>query len=577
MSTNKEKVIITVKNNTDKSVFIRELINDGYEFHEDRLAKNLCEFFLNEEERDQLISDQRVKGIDIKKKKKVLSSAVREGVFTMVNYASTGVKTDPADPAYQFNPEVVKEYKQWGLMSCAKKSSEPNLVGNPAVSNFIFNNKTGYSLDGSNVDVVIFDDGVAKWHQEFLGGKNGGSRFKELDWYAASGVAGSLPSDFYEVGGSHGTSVASIICGQTQGWAPKSNIYSMPYAPLIYGGMPPNWPGQTTAFELILGWHRNKASDNPTIVNMSWGNFSQVLKSNGQVAPMGTQATPSGGVKADINCQMGIPASCNNDEWKMLYPDFPNTAENEIISELLDAGIVLVAACANNNFIYAKESSSLLYDFNFDDPDIQGPVYPCRGTFPAVGGGDDGCIAVSNISNNSELDGGKYFFKKNERCAFGDRIDMFAPGTNILAGVMGIGQIPFGEYAIPFPEKADGGLNQSFLSSVTGCSFSSPQVAGVLALWLQANRVPKNSQNRNMQRNARKWLEKNSIKNSIWEDTSTGTVGDCCGTAPLLNYDCSADQNPVVDSVSSYIMGDSENKFLFNGFSKESSLMGYET
>ena len=386
-----------------------------------------------------------------------------------------------------------------------------------------------------------------------------------------------MPTNFYDEGGWHGTPVASIICGQTQGWAPKSHIYSMVYSAL-FSSFPGSFPGQTTCFELILGWHRNKTSDRPTIVNMSWGNFSQVLKSNGQVAPLGTQATPSsGGGKSDINCEMGLPASCDGFNWELLYPEPPNTAENEIINELLDAGIVLVSACANNNFIYAKTSSTTLYDFYFDDTDIEGPVYPCRGGFPAVGGGDDGCIAVSNISNESELSTLEYYFKKNERSAFGDRIDIFAPGTNILAGVKGIGSIPFGDYAIPFPEKANGGLPQSYLSSVTGCSFSSPQVAGVLALWLQANKMPQNSQNKNMQRNARKWLVKNSIKGSIWEDTPTGGVGDCCGTELLSNNFCGTGQSPVLDSISSYIMGGSENRFLFNGFSKESSLMGYDS
>ena len=577
MSTDKTKSIITLKKGTDKSVFIKDLREEGYQFHENRFARNLCEFFLDDEEKERVLDDSRVRGVDVKKEKRVIGSAIREGTFTMINYASTGVKDDPSDPAYHFNPEVVNKYKQWGLMSCAKKSNEPNFAGDTAAAGYVFSEKTGFSLDGEGVDVVVFDDGVDRYHQEFLGGEYGGSRFKEIDWYTESGVAGSMPSTFYEVGGWHGTPVASVICGKTQGWAPKAHIYSMVYSALL-STSPGSFPGQTTCFELILGWHKNKTTDRPTIVNMSWGNFAQVLKDNGDVAPIGTQATPSsGGGPSDINCEMGLPASCNGFDWELLYPEPPNTAENEIINELLDAGIVLVCACANNNFVYAKTSSSALYDFNFNDPGIEGPVYPCRGGFPAVGGGDNGCIAVSNISNESKLDGGEYFFKKNERAAFGDRIDVFAPGTNILAGVKGIGKIKYGDYAIPFPEKPTGGWPQSFLSSLTGCSLSSPQVAGVLTLWLQANKMPKNSQNKNMQRNARKWLAENSVKEAIWEDISTGGADDCCGTGPTSFNSCRNDVSSVSDSISSYIMGASANRFLFNGFSKESSLMGYDS
>ena len=72
MSTDKTKSIITLKKGTDKSVFIKDLREEGYQFHENRFARNLCEFFLDDEEKERVLNDSRVRGVDVKKEKRVI-------------------------------------------------------------------------------------------------------------------------------------------------------------------------------------------------------------------------------------------------------------------------------------------------------------------------------------------------------------------------------------------------------------------------------------------------------------------------------------------------------------------------
>lgn len=129
-----------------------------------------------------------------------------------------------------------------------------------------------YQLDGTGVDVIIMDNGVQTDHPEWEDA-NGVSRFQEIDWYQAAGIAGTMPSTFYSVPtNGHGTHVASTVAGKTFGWAKNSRIYSMNIL-----GAAGTTIDTTTAFDLMKLFHRNKPVDpatglkRPTIVNASWG------------------------------------------------------------------------------------------------------------------------------------------------------------------------------------------------------------------------------------------------------------------------------------------------------------------
>jgi hypothetical protein len=49
-----------------------------------------------------------------------------------------------------------------------------------------------YTLDGTGVDLVVQDDGVQVDHPEWEDA-NGVSRFQQIDWYAVTGLSGTMP------------------------------------------------------------------------------------------------------------------------------------------------------------------------------------------------------------------------------------------------------------------------------------------------------------------------------------------------------------------------------------------------
>ena len=53
-----------------------------------------------------------------------------------------------------------------------------------------------YTLDGTGVDVVIMDSGIQADHPEFQDA-SGVTRVQQIDWYTASGVAGTMPYILY--------------------------------------------------------------------------------------------------------------------------------------------------------------------------------------------------------------------------------------------------------------------------------------------------------------------------------------------------------------------------------------------
>jgi len=392
-------------------------------------------YSLTDQEAEQLRNDQRVASVDLHMKHrenlKVIHCASQTGLF---------------DKSFVTN----NQHLNWAL----KSSTRPT---DPFVSSQQLNTTYPYCLDGEHVDIVIVDSGITPNHPEFAVNADGtgGSRVKQIDWYAETGLPGSMPVNPYVDEDGHGTHVAGIAAGNTCGWARKANIYSIK---AITG-----WnPGIDIyeVFDLIRLWHLNKeinpvtGKKNPTIVNNSWA-FIAVTGSISGISYRGTWYP--GNLSASTRASYGL---VNYTPWYggNLHGVRVPSIDAEI-EECIAAGVIVVAAAGN----YAHKidiPGGVDYDNYYVDN--WGAEYYNRGATP---GGTVGVICVGNIDSITPE-------QKSTSSECGPRVDIYAPGTSIMSSCT------FG--------VSDARNNSYFKAKLSGTSMASPQVLGALSLLLQS-------------------------------------------------------------------------------------------
>jgi subtilisin family serine protease len=148
------------------------------------------------------------------------------------------------------------------------------------------------------------------------------------------------------------------------------------------------------------------------------------------------------------------------------------STEADII-DCIDAGVVLIGS-AGNDAHKIDITTGNDYNNSYNNPGvIGGPiVYYHRGSTPTS---VPGVITVGSVkSANPE---GKSFFS-----SCGPRIDVFAPGENIISAAA-IGSSSFEEGSVDYPDDSN------FKSvKASGTSMAGPQVAGVVACMLQSRK-----------------------------------------------------------------------------------------
>jgi len=202
-------------------------------------------------EADTLKNDDRVMSVEPAGLGFIVTSKIQDGNFS---------KTANADG----------EQQNWGLL---RHTSATNIYSDTTDDP---GGTYNYVLDGTGVDVVIMDSGIQADHPEFQDA-NGVSRVKQIDWFAESGVSGTMPDNHYTDRSGHGTHVASTVAGKTFGWAKNADIYVQTIIENKDREL-----SIADAFDTLLGWHNAKTNGRPTVVNMSWG---YVLYANINVSP----------------------------------------------------------------------------------------------------------------------------------------------------------------------------------------------------------------------------------------------------------------------------------------------------
>lgn len=353
--------------------------------------------------------------------------------------------------------ETRGEFINWGLRRV-------NEINNP----YDLYNVSGdynYTLDGTGVDIIIQDSGIQADHPDFQDAE-GASRVQQLDWYDGFSGGGSMPTAHYTDFDGHGTHCAGIAAGKTYGWAKNARIYAIKVAGLEGDADPNTGISISDCFDVIKEWHAAKPVDpltgakRPTIVNMSWGYGTYFTNITGGVY----RGTPWTGSTRDTS--KGMIGRFDGLGFRHVVRVASVDAD---VEELIDAGVHVCISAGNSKQKIDIDGGDD-YDNYYSKTGV-GNVYYHRGGSPF----SEEAFVVGNIDTDLAINGRE---QKSDSSETGPGVNVWAPGTRIFSTLSDTTVYTNG----PYP--ADDNFK---IGSLSGTSMAAPQVAGVLALWLQLN------------------------------------------------------------------------------------------
>jgi hypothetical protein len=459
-------------------------------------------FLITAEEAEQLRNDSRVLAVEL------LPSA--QGIVAELHWTQTG--------NFEKSVTIDTNDKNWGLY---RTIAGNNLATWGTNGSFTQTTQTiTTTSSGKNVDVVVVDAHINFNHPEFAVNSDGtgGSRAIQYDWFQHSAYLGISTTGSYSyssISSNHGTHVAGTVAGNTQGWARDANIYNMEF--LSAGANAPAGDWSLYIFDYLRAFHLNKPINpatgkrNPTVTNHSWGyslgsgitvsSVTSVTYRGVTTAVTGTDAAKKVTLEAN-----GVPVPFNS----YLYrPPYRYPALDADIQDAIAEGIIVVSSAGNS---YWNCATPDLQDwFNTITSDSVGTWGHMRGSSP---GAADNVICVGSVGTTTQ----EY---KSVFSNYGKRVDIWAPGSNIVSGVYDT--TAASEFVITLVNDP---RNASFkLGSISGTSMSGPQVAGYLACVAE-------QQPRLKQADALQHLISNS---NTTVGTSAGSWGDYTSLGPNSN------------------------------------------
>lgn len=395
-------------------------------------------YYLTDAEAEEIRQDPRVLGVEI-------PAEQRDDIVISLNTAQVGT--------FSKTNSSTGNILNWGLI---RNSNPTNVYGSSTSTTSNYN----YTVNGSNVDIVIIDSGIQINHPEF------GNRVNAYQWTNAVNT-----TTFYTDYDGHGTHVAGIAAGNTYGWAKNSNIYSIKF--LAPANDPnPGFTGQTfgNIANLLVSWQNTKSINpttgvkNPTVVNMSfeYGYSPSTFYVSNVTYRGNTYSNP------------GVP---NSTYGLYFYQNFPvrDPTYDIYVDQMTAAGITVCKAAGNdgekidvlggvdyNNSIQLKYIAN---NVSIGSVNYMRGGSPMSNTAIIVG-------ALDSTTYSSSLD------KKAFYSSAGPMVDIFAAGSNIQSAWSSNSATAGSTYY----------ANSSFKQyNENGTSMASPQIAGLSALIAQAN------------------------------------------------------------------------------------------
>lgn len=461
--------IVTLKNFEDLESFYEDMETPGGTVYiPDRavvlanrrpISRN-THYYLTESEAEQLRGDPRVLAVE------QLPSA--RGIFPKPTWTQTA--------NYEKSSTIDSNDKNWALYRCTEGAQTAGWATNGNAT--VLNRTVNTTSSGRNVDVIIVDSHLKFDHPEFAVNPDGtgGSRAIQFNWWQYSANVGLATTGSYSytnVASSHGTHVAGITAGNTQGWARDANIYNIEFNYNYISGLPANTDFVLWIWDYIREFHKNKPINpvtgrkNPTVVNNSWGYVQNDVDLNyiAAVFYRGATVTLSGDYaarKAQLEAN-GVPVPYNT-----YVNDTPMrvSAVDEDVGDTINEGIIIVASAGNSYWRCIDIDSEDYNNYAQLNVGNSSPYYHSQGSTP---GASNTAICVGSIGEYL----GEY---KSYFSNYGSRVDIYAPGSHIISSVYN--STGFSGYPTPV---ADPRNSSYYIQSLDGTSMSGPQVTGCLA------------------------------------------------------------------------------------------------